>query len=253
MGLAAARGAREPHRNEADDSQHQEDRLQDVEGRRDADDEEEAARETDRRPGDSHHPAHRVHRSAQQVLELGGLEALQVDRDDPIEQDRVRVSLDDRGEHRLLLALYEPGRARDQAQTDHLAEQRPDAPEIASAARRENCGDEVSRDHELRARRDRGHDLRREAREESPGRRFPHKPERRTQNARDSTELAPLGRSLDAIAAPPEDQGGGGMRFPRTSTCVPFWVWTIRRITVEHAVQRSTIPGAWTYAMSPPM
>ena len=76
------------------------------------------------------------------------------------------------------MALYEPRRARDQAQPDHLAEQRPDAPQIASAAGRENRRDEVSRDHELRARRDRRHDLRREARKESPGRRFPHEAER---------------------------------------------------------------------------
>ena len=96
IGLAAARRAREPHWNEADYGEHEEDRLEDVEGCGDADDEKETPRESDRRPGNSHHPPHRVHRSAQKVLEFGCLEALQVDRDDSIEQDRVRVSLDDR-------------------------------------------------------------------------------------------------------------------------------------------------------------
>src|SRR5947207_1109102 len=83
----------------------------------DAPDEEQAARESDRRSGDSHHPPHCIHRATQKVLEFGCLEALQVDRDDPIEQDGVGVSLDDRREHRLLLVLDQAGRARDDAQS----------------------------------------------------------------------------------------------------------------------------------------
>src|SRR5437899_340685 len=137
---------------------------------------------------------------------FGSLEALEVDGDDPIEQDRVRVPLDDRGKHRLLLVLDESRGARDQAQPDHLAEERPDAPEVASAPGREDRGNEVSCDHELRPRRDRGHDLRGEAREEPARRRLPDEAEGRSQNAGYSTNLAPLGRSLYAIAASPEDQ-----------------------------------------------
>ena len=40
--------------------------------------------------------------------------------------------------------------------------------------------------------------------------------------------------------------GGGGMRSPRTSTRVRFVVWTMRIMTVPHAVQRRTMPGACT-------
>src|SRR5947208_470176 len=168
--------------------------------------EDEAAREPDRRPGDTHHPAHRVHRPAEQVLKFRRLEALQVDRDDPIEQDGVGVPLDDRGQHRLLLVLDQTGRARYQAEPDHLGEQGPDAAEIASATRGQYRSDQVSRDDELRARRDGRHDLRREAREESAGRGLPNETERRTEYARHSPKLAPLRRCLDTIAASPEDQ-----------------------------------------------
>jgi len=115
------------------------------------------------------------------------------------------VPLDDRGEHRLLLVLDEACGARDQAQPDHLAEQRPDAPEVSAAGGGEDGGDEIARDDELRSGRDRGHDLRREAREESARRRFPDEAERRREHPRHATKLSPLGRSLDAIAASPED------------------------------------------------
>src|SRR5713101_6260306 len=116
------------------------------------------------------------------------------------------MPLDDRRKHRLLLVLDEAGRARYHAHSDHLGEQRGDASQIAATAGREDRGDEVSRDDELCSRCDRGHDLRSEARHEPPGCRLPDEPERRSEDARNSTNLTPLRRWLDPVAATPEDQ-----------------------------------------------
>src|SRR4029079_16996293 len=97
--------------------------------------------------------------------------------------------------------------ARDHAESDHLPEQRPDAPEIAAGSGREDGGDEVSRDYELRTRRDRRDDLRREAREAPSRCRLPNQVERRAEHAWYAAKLASLRRGLDPVATTPEDQG----------------------------------------------
>ena len=257
--LTAARRAGEPHRDKAHDRQHEQYRLEDVEGGGDPDDQENAAREPDRRAGDSHHPPHGVHRAAEQVLELGGLEALEIDRDDPVEQHRVGVPFDDGAEELLLLALHQPGGARDQAQPDRRREEGADAAQVAAAAGREHRGDQVARDDELRPGDHRADQLRREARDEAARCRCPDKPERRREHAWNPAELPPLGRSLHrSAAASPEDGqvsnvrrargyvvGGTRIcRVPRTSMTVPRGVCAIRTMTPLQARQRSTTPGA---------
>ena len=177
------------------------DRLQHVEGRGDADDQEDAPREPDRRAGHAQHPAHRVLRAAQQILEVRRLEALQVDRDDAIEQDRVRVSLDDRAEHLLLLVLHEVRDARGDGQSDHQPEKLRDAIEAAAALRREHGRDEIARHDELRSGDHRAHSLRRERCEESAGRGLPHEVERGCEHPWDASELAALLRRLHVPSA----------------------------------------------------
>ena len=115
---AARRHAREPHRDESDDGDEQQHRLQHVQRGGHADDQSDAADQADGGPGHAHHPPHRVHRAPEQVLELRRFEPLQVDRDDAVEQDRVRMPFDDRRQERLLLVLHQVGAAAQQRKPD---------------------------------------------------------------------------------------------------------------------------------------